>query len=66
MEIDTVRLRQIRQAKGLSMRELEYFSGVRHNTIWRIENGHTTHTHLSTVVKLADALGVEPTDLMKG
>jgi transcriptional regulator with XRE-family HTH domain len=64
MEVNAVRLRQLREAQGLSLRDLEWLSGVRHNTIWRIEAGQRKRTHRSTVEKLAQALGVEPTDLM--
>ena len=50
----------------MSLRDLEWLSGVRHNTIWRIEAGQRKRTHRSTVQRLAHALGVEPTELMKG
>jgi len=66
MEVDATKLRQIREAKGLSMRDLEWLSGIKHNTIWRIENGVSKRTHRNTVISLADALGVEPTELMRG
>jgi transcriptional regulator with XRE-family HTH domain len=48
------------------LRDLEWLSGVRYNTIWRIEAGRPKRTHRSTVQKLANALGVEPSELMKG
>jgi len=66
MEVNAVRLRQLREARGLSLRDLEWLSGVSYNTIWRIEAGRRKRTHRSTVLKLAEALGVAPTDLMKG
>ncbi len=64
MEVDATKLRQLREARAYSLRELEELSGVRHNTIWRIEAGQRKRTHPRTVRKLAQALGVEPTDLM--
>jgi transcriptional regulator with XRE-family HTH domain len=66
MEVNATKLRQIREAKGLSLRDLEWLSGIRHNTIWRIENGKSKRTHRNTVIRLANALGVEPTELMRG
>ena len=65
MEVDATKLRQIREARALSLRELEELSGVRHNTIWRIEAGQRKRTHPRTVRKLALALGVEPNELRK-
>jgi transcriptional regulator with XRE-family HTH domain len=66
MEVNAVRLRQLREAKGLSLRDLEWLSGVSYNTIWFIEAGRRKRTHRSTVQRLAQALGVAPTELMKG
>ncbi len=64
MEIDAIRLREIRESKALSLRELEQESGVSYNTIWFIEAGRRKRTHPKTLRKLAIALGVEPIDLM--
>ena len=63
MEIDATKLKQLREAKALSLRELGELSGIRHNTIWRIEAGQRKRTHPRTVRKLAQALGVEPNEL---
>ena len=49
----------------LSLRELEEKSGVSYNAIWRIEDGRQG-AHPRTVRKLADALGVDPSELAKG
>ena len=59
------RLRQLRQQKVLSMRELEEISGVSYNTVWRLETGKTG-AHPRTIRKLAEALGVEPHELISG
>jgi transcriptional regulator with XRE-family HTH domain len=48
----------------LSLRELEERSGVSYNTIWRIEDGRQG-AHPRTVRKLADALSVDPSELIK-
>ena len=59
------RLKELRREQVLSLRELEERSGVSYNSIWRIEDGRQG-AHPRTVRKLADALGVEPSELIKG
>ena len=53
------------EGAGLSLRELEEKSGVSYNTIWRLEDGRQG-AHPRTVRKLAEALGVDPSELIKG
>jgi transcriptional regulator with XRE-family HTH domain len=65
VEVDAIRLREIRESRALSLRELEELSGVSYNTIWFIEAGRRKNTHPRTVRKLAMALGVEPNELRK-
>ncbi len=57
------RLRELRRQKVLSMRELEEKSGVSYNTVWRLET-ERTGAQPRTIRKLADALGVEPAELL--
>jgi transcriptional regulator with XRE-family HTH domain len=64
MEVNVDRLKELRREKVLSLRELEESSGVSYNTIWRIEDGRQG-AHPRTVRKLAEALGVEPSELLK-
>ena len=64
MEVDTNKLKELRRRRVLSMRELEGISGVSHNTIWRIESGRQG-AHPRTIRKLAEALGVDPGELLK-
>ena len=59
------RLKELRKERVLSLRELEEKSGVSYNTIWRIEDGRQG-AHPRTIRKLANALGVEPRELIKG
>ena len=59
------RLKELRRERVLSLRELEERSGVSYNTIWRIEDGRQG-AHPRTIRKLADALGVEPRELIEG
>ncbi len=64
MEVNVQRLRELRKHWVLSMRELEERSGVSYNTIWRIEAGRQG-AQPRTIRKLAEALGVEPHELIK-
>jgi transcriptional regulator with XRE-family HTH domain len=65
MEVKVERLRELRRERVLSLRELEERSGVSYNTIWRIEDGRQG-AHPRTVRKLAEALGVDPKELIRG
>ena len=58
------KLKELRQARALSLRELANEAGVGHNTIYRIEHGQG-NVLPRTVRRLAKALGVEPRDLIK-
>ncbi len=58
------RLRELRRLKVLSMRELEERSGVSYNTIWRLETGKTG-AQPRTIRKIAEALGVDPSELVR-
>lgn len=65
MEVNMQRLRELRKLKVLSMRELEERSGVSYNTIWRLETGKTG-AQPRTIRRIAEALGVDPSELVKG
>ena len=64
-EVDGHRLRTLRVEKALSLRALGERSGVTFATINNLENGNRP-ARLATIRKLAEALGVEPKELMKG
>ena len=64
MEVNVERLKELRRERVLSLRELEEASGVSYNTIWRIEAGRQG-AHQRTIRKLADALGVRPSELIR-
>ena len=64
-EVNRQRLRQLRVEKALSLRALAERSGVAFDTINKLELGHRP-ARLATIRKLADALDVEPKELMKG
>ncbi len=64
-EIDGQRLRDLRVERAFSLRALGERSGVSFVTINELENGHRP-ARLVTIRKLAETLGVEPKELMKG
>jgi transcriptional regulator with XRE-family HTH domain len=64
MEVNVERLRELREDRALSMRELAQRAGVAPNTILRLESGRQTSAWPRTVRHLAEALGVEPRELM--
>ncbi len=65
MEVDGARLRSLRRDSVLSQRELSRMTGVAFDTISRLETGKQ-QAQPRTIRKLANALGVEPHELMKG
>jgi transcriptional regulator with XRE-family HTH domain len=64
-DVNGQRLRELRVQRALSLRALGERSGVAYDAINKLENGKRP-ARLSTIRKLADALGVEPRELMKG
>ena len=64
-DINTQRLRQLRVERALTLRALAERSDVSYDTINKLELGQRP-ARLSTIRKLADTLGVEPKELMKG
>ncbi len=64
-DVNGRRLRQLRVEKALSLRALGERSSVAFDTINKLELGQRP-ARLSTIRKLAEALGVEPRELMKG
>ena len=64
-EVNGQRLRELRVERALSLRALGERSGVAYDTINKLELGQRP-ARLSTIRKLADALGVEPRELMNG
>ncbi len=55
-------LRRVREGKLLTQRELAASAGLTQATVQRIESG-ATRARISTVRRLAEALGVDPWDL---
>ncbi len=58
-----IRLREVREGKFVTQAELSQATGIAEATISRIENGLQA-PRISTVRRLAEALGVHPSELM--
>jgi DNA-binding XRE family transcriptional regulator len=65
IQVDTERLRQLRRERALSQRALAREAGIGLDTVNKLETGLRDALPV-TLRKLADALGVEPRELMKG
>jgi transcriptional regulator with XRE-family HTH domain len=63
-EVDRSQLKRLRQEQALSLRDLASRSGVAYDTINRLELGKQD-AQPRTIRRLADALNVEPRELMK-
>jgi len=57
-------LRELREAKAFSQGDLEKRTGLLRSYISRVEAGHTAPSR-PTLERLADALGVEPQELLR-
>jgi transcriptional regulator with XRE-family HTH domain len=64
LQVDGKRLRQLRVEQALTLRALGELSGVAYDTINKLELGRRP-AHASTIRRLADALNVEPRELIK-
>jgi transcriptional regulator with XRE-family HTH domain len=65
IQVDGEALRRLRRNRALSLRELGERSGVAFDAINKLEVGKRL-AQPRTIRKLAEALGVEPRELMKG
>jgi transcriptional regulator with XRE-family HTH domain len=65
IEIDPQELRAARHRKALTLRELGKQVGMDHNLIWMYEDGRRNPIPRN-LRRLAEALGVEPADLIRG
>src|SRR4051812_28553451 len=62
MEVDGVKLKELRLDQAYSAQDLAERAGVNYRTILRLEHGQS-EAQPRTLRKLAEALGVEPRDL---
>ncbi len=58
------KLSRLREASGLSLRDLEEASGVARGTISRIESGEYQRPSPANLMKLSGALGVDTSELL--
>ena len=58
------KLKELRLQKGWSQDKLAQKSGISRVTIALLESGKQTITKSSTIIKLAEALEVEPQELL--
>ena len=63
--VDGARLRRLRRERALSQQDVERTTGVSQATLSDLEGGKRG-ARASTLRKLAEALGVEPRELMEG
>jgi len=66
VEVNAVKLKELRERKVLSQGQLAERAGVGRNTIIRLEGGRLKEARPTTLQKLAAALGVEPEELVRG
>ena len=57
-------LKRLRTERFLSQRDLAWKAGVSPTTIMHLETGESVDPRLSTVRKVAEALGVDPNSLV--
>jgi transcriptional regulator with XRE-family HTH domain len=63
-EVFATNLRRLRHEKGLSQDDLAYEAEVSRSYLSQLEKG-AYYASLKTIGRLADALGVEPAELLK-
>jgi transcriptional regulator with XRE-family HTH domain len=66
MEVNPSRLRELRTARGLSIRKLAEAAEVSTETIYSLEHGRREFIWPRTARKLAHALEVDPAELVRG
>lgn len=60
-----MKLKEIREEKGMTISALAQKSGITRQTIYRLENEMESTANSKTLVALADALGVRVTDFFE-
>jgi len=63
-DVFATNLRRLRNAKGLSQDDLAYEAGVSRSYLSQLEKG-SFYASLKIIGRLADALGVEPAELLR-
>jgi transcriptional regulator with XRE-family HTH domain len=57
-------LRRLRERRALRQEDLAALAGIGKNTVNRLEKNHT-EPHMTTIRKLAEALDVDPRELLE-
>jgi transcriptional regulator with XRE-family HTH domain len=57
-------VRVLRRRNFMTQEQLAKAAGISHRTLVNIETKRVTEPHFSTILKLAEALGVEPAQLV--
>ena len=57
-------VRVLRRRNFMTQEQLANAAGISHRTLVNIETNKVTEPHFSTILKLAEALGVEPSQLV--
>jgi transcriptional regulator with XRE-family HTH domain len=65
VKIDSAKLRMLRTHRFLSREELAEMTGLHRDHIGRLERDEVEDSRLPTIRKLAEALGVDPHELVK-
>jgi transcriptional regulator with XRE-family HTH domain len=65
MKFVGARLRQLREERFVSQRDLAKRAEVSPTTILHLETGENRNPRLSTVRKIAEALGIDPNELVE-
>jgi len=66
VRVDGEKLRRLRTERFISREELADMTGLHRDHIGRLERNQVGDSHIPTIRKLAQALGVEPRQLVKG
>jgi transcriptional regulator with XRE-family HTH domain len=65
VEVNPNRFKELRTARGLSIRKLAEEAGVSTETVYSLEHGRRDFIWPKTAKKLAQALGVDPAKLVE-
>jgi transcriptional regulator with XRE-family HTH domain len=63
VEVNYMRLKELRRQNLMTQQDLEKASGVSRESIWRLEKG-LSGARPSTLKKLGAALGIDPRELL--
>lgn len=57
------RLKEVRKDRGISRLKLSEMSGISRTTLTKIENNEEVNVNTRTIAKLAEVLGVKPSEI---